>query len=278
MPDSLRSLLDLSRNQFELERDYFFRDVPTSEQSIAHRKLRMERNEQLVKLRASCLDHYTLRRIPEKRRERYVKKLNAFCELPQLIWRAEVNSDNDIAGLPASPQFEFDKPVTIDSGNQVFLYGELTQDQKDKFDKGYRNSLACYLRKRAFEPFLTEFEQAYDWLNTLCLSLLPVAEEPTAMISKPANNGGRAEGNTKSITDSAEWLTITQAYGISAIPKGTLSRLADSHKLKSNGKKGRARRIDAVDLTRYQLEKIPRLSTVESDTQVAHKMTKARRN
>lgn len=60
----------------------------------------------------------------------------------------------------------------------------------------------------------------------------------------------------------SEWWTVTAAAKIAGVEKGTISRAVNASKLKSNGKAGRERLIDAADLTRWTHE---RLSKPASD-------------
>jgi hypothetical protein len=68
------------------------------------------------------------------------------------------------------------------------------------------------------------------------------------------------------------WLTVTQAACVAGVARGVISRAADrdggDHKLKSNGKSGRGRRIDRIDLTRWILVRSNRSTSEESDEKV----------
>jgi hypothetical protein len=54
------------------------------------------------------------------------------------------------------------------------------------------------------------------------------------------------------------WLTVTDAATIAGTDRGSISRAVNYARLKSNGKVGHDRRIDAVDLTRWMLERSKR--------------------
>jgi hypothetical protein len=73
--------------------------------------------------------------------------------------------------------------------------------------------------------------------------------------------------------ENCRWLTVSDASRASDIGKGTISRAADQGKLKSNGKKGRERRIDSVDLNRWKLKRIEKSEPGESYSKV-EKLTK----
>jgi hypothetical protein len=75
--------------------------------------------------------------------------------------------------------------------------------------------------------------------------------------------------------DPATWLTVTEAARISAANRGVISRAAAEGKLKSNGKKGNDRRIAAVDLTRWTLERSIKPEVRESEGAVRRKLAAA---
>src|SRR5262249_11421701 len=76
----------------------------------------------------------------------------------------------------------------------------------------------------------------------------------------------------KNEDDDRRWLTVTEAAQITACDKGVISRAGDEGKLKSNGKTGRKRRIDGIDLNRWQLERAAKPEPVESDEAVTRKL------
>jgi hypothetical protein len=73
-----------------------------------------------------------------------------------------------------------------------------------------------------------------------------------------------------------QWLTVKQAATISACDPGVISRAVDAGQLKSNGKKRKERRIDAADLSRWQLKRAERDSAVESEASIERKLQRAR--
>jgi hypothetical protein len=92
----------------------------------------------------------------------------------------------------------------------------------------------------------------------------------------------QAEGTSKSGDDAkakgppsegdageATWYTVTEAAKIAGgVNTGVITRAVDDGQLKSNGKQGRERRIDAVDLCRWLLVRAGRPEPEESDQQV----------
>jgi hypothetical protein len=72
-----------------------------------------------------------------------------------------------------------------------------------------------------------------------------------------------------------EWVTVREAAIVAGCNPGVISRAADSGTLKSNGKKGSERRIDAADLTLWQLQKAKRGEATESDAAVERKLKEA---
>jgi hypothetical protein len=75
----------------------------------------------------------------------------------------------------------------------------------------------------------------------------------------------RAEG---CVAESERWLTVSEAARISACNKGIITRAVEAGTLKSNGKAGRLRRIDAVDLARWQLARAAKPEPTENDASV----------
>ena len=90
----------------------------------------------------------------------------------------------------------------------------------------------------------------------------PVAKPDEATPkTKPASAGGVLPEDSGSggsgdqgKDPQAEWLTVTQAFKATGLPKWKISRLADSQDLKSNGKTGHERRIDPVSLIDHVLD------------------------
>jgi len=55
----------------------------------------------------------------------------------------------------------------------------------------------------------------------------------------------------QTVGESEGWITVSDAEDLTGINKGVLSRACDQEKLKSNGEKGPARRIELKDLVRF---------------------------
>ena len=68
--------------------------------------------------------------------------------------------------------------------------------------------------------------------------------------------------------DDGRWVTVSQAASVSGANAGVITRAVDAGDLKGNGKTGRERRIDAVDLTRWMLCKASHREPEESIAQV----------
>ena len=75
-----------------------------------------------------------------------------------------------------------------------------------------------------------------------------------------------------STLDNDRWITVTQASVAAKVNTGTIARAANEGKLRSNGQKKHARRIDAVDLIRWISEQAERPEPVESGEQVKRLM------
>jgi hypothetical protein len=72
------------------------------------------------------------------------------------------------------------------------------------------------------------------------------------------------------------WLTVTHAAKVAFASRGTISRAVNAGALRSNGKKGRERRVDSADLTRWILKRSNRTEPVETNQRVESLMRKAR--
>jgi hypothetical protein len=83
------------------------------------------------------------------------------------------------------------------------------------------------------------------------------------LVRAPSGEQGEETGD-----DKERWLTVTEAATHSGISAGVISRAADLGELKSNGKKERERRIDAVDLARWGLKRAKKSKPTESYEQV----------
>jgi hypothetical protein len=75
--------------------------------------------------------------------------------------------------------------------------------------------------------------------------------------------------------EAGEWLTVSDAARASACTNAQISGAVRDGQLKSNGQKGRERRIDAADLVLWQLRRSKREGAVESDAAVEKKMKRA---
>jgi hypothetical protein len=64
------------------------------------------------------------------------------------------------------------------------------------------------------------------------------------------------------------WLTVSEAERITGVNKGTIARAVDAGTLKSNDLKDRERRVDAVDLARWALERAGKPEAPESEAAV----------
>jgi hypothetical protein len=69
-------------------------------------------------------------------------------------------------------------------------------------------------------------------------------------------------------TEALSWLTVTRAALIAHCNTGVISRAVDERKLKSNGKKKRERKIDSLDLNRWNLLRLARPGPSESTEHV----------
>jgi hypothetical protein len=74
---------------------------------------------------------------------------------------------------------------------------------------------------------------------------------------------------------SDQWLTVSQAARVTDCDTGTITRAADDGSLKSNGRHGRDRRIDPVDLSRWKLKRADRPEPEESESAVERKLDNA---
>lgn len=72
------------------------------------------------------------------------------------------------------------------------------------------------------------------------------------------------------------WITVTEAANASGCYRWEITRAVDSGSLKSNGEKRRKRRIDAADLTLWQLRMAANGNTSESPEAVERKLKRAR--
>ena len=68
------------------------------------------------------------------------------------------------------------------------------------------------------------------------------------------------------------WLTVADAARIAGVNSGVISRAVGNQELRSNGQSRRSRRIDAADLSLWQLKRAERPEMRESDAEVARKL------
>jgi hypothetical protein len=80
-----------------------------------------------------------------------------------------------------------------------------------------------------------------------------------------------AAPNNKDVT-ATHWLTVVEAARIAGCNSGVISNAASAGFLKSNGERGRKRRIDAADLSRWQLRRAERREPTESNAAVEKKL------
>jgi hypothetical protein len=105
------------------------------------------------------------------------------------------------------------------------------------------------------------------------------AEGKKPLSPRESSQGRHASSSRSGPTDLGKpdverWLTVTKAATVANTTRGTISRAVDGGRLRSNGQNGRARRIDAVDLARWTLERANRPEP-ESEDQVKRQMRKA---
>jgi hypothetical protein len=72
------------------------------------------------------------------------------------------------------------------------------------------------------------------------------------------------------------WITVTEAANASGCYPWEITRAVNNGSLKSNGEKGRTRRIEAADLTLWQLRRAANGRTSESPEAVERKLKRAR--
>jgi excisionase family DNA binding protein len=101
----------------------------------------------------------------------------------------------------------------------------------------------------------------------------PTKAGPPAGTVSPA--GAESPPSPAKQTPEENWLTVSQAATLSWIDKGTISRLADRGELKTNGLKGKQRRIDSADLNRFLLQRAEKPEREETNEQVEKKLRRA---
>jgi hypothetical protein len=106
---------------------------------------------------------------------------------------------------------------------------------------------------------------------------LPALPTPQGARGEQVENKGDHRANQLSeaeADDEARWLMVSEAAQTAGCNSGLISRAVSEGKLKSNGKNGRARRIDAVDLTRWIRDRSNKPDPEESDEQVERLVNK----
>jgi hypothetical protein len=107
-----------------------------------------------------------------------------------------------------------------------------------------------------------------------------IQTNPPYFMDNPENLEGRDASPSRSEPTDLDkpevgrWLTVTEAAKAAGTDRGTISRAVDHEKLKSNGKSDRNRRIDAIDLIRWMLERSKR-DVPETEEGVKESMRKA---
>jgi hypothetical protein len=102
------------------------------------------------------------------------------------------------------------------------------------------------------------------------LATPPEAKDNTVQaVTRPGDRAAASGADTNG------WYTVTQAARIATCNSGVISNAVKAGKLKSNGKDGHSRRVDAADLSRWQLERATRPESTESEDAVQKKMDNA---
>jgi hypothetical protein len=130
----------------------------------------------------------------------------------------------------------------------------------------------------AREPPYPDFtpQEALDELTRIANRL---EREDAERCERLAGAPGGASGSL-SLTGVGEgdqagrWMTVTQAARVACCNKGIIARAAKGGELRSNGKTGRDRRIDTVDLARWMLERAERPEASETDAAVQDRVNK----
>jgi hypothetical protein len=77
--------------------------------------------------------------------------------------------------------------------------------------------------------------------------------------------------------DADKWIKVSEAQRISGINKGVISRAADVGEIKTNGKKGNARRLDAGSFSQWTLNRSPAAEPTFNPEEVEQRAREARR-
>jgi hypothetical protein len=88
----------------------------------------------------------------------------------------------------------------------------------------------------------------------------------------------KTEGNPKDCATgpnpSPTYITLAEAASISAMNRGVISRAIDAGQLKSNGLKGRGRKVDAADFSLWQIRRAKGHERKESDQHIIGQIKK----
>lgn len=136
-----------------------------------------------------------------------------------------------------------------------------------------RQELECSGKpNRAVEYFVRESgEMLNKWLPLKeLLDIVDVPAGPGSNVKKMA--GGEVE--EINVQREEQWLTVSQAATASVCNSGIITRAVNCGELQSNGKQRRERRINPVDLVRWQLSRANKGDAAESDEQVTRLMNK----
>jgi hypothetical protein len=85
---------------------------------------------------------------------------------------------------------------------------------------------------------------------------------------------GRNEKQGEAGNDSAEWMTVTECSRVCVANPGVITRAVNEGKLRSNGKRGNDRRINALDFLRWAQARAKKPVPQESDAYVEEQMRK----
>jgi hypothetical protein len=166
----------------------------------------------------------------------------AVVDYPRLnpVWRPPGGADHSAAGLVAKEGES--KPADQDAGLE--RHHAATDGRRDTATKPARGRGSS--RAKADES----------------------ATDPTAGKGL-AGDGAKGTARREDADSQPErWLTVSAAATLTEAHKGEISRAVDGEQLKGNGKTGRDRRIDLVDLTRWKLERSKRPERGESNEHV----------
>lgn len=147
------------------------------------------------------------------------------------------------------------------------------EDQKErdtKKDQVFRVGGVPLLRLRAHgKPTMAALRsQIVDEVISLGKSLRKTAQKSAVLVALEREVDFEHFGSAELAEEGERWLTVSAASEASGANKGVIGRAADDGDLKGNGKRGAARRVDAVDLTRWMRERAKQPAPQESTEQV----------